>query len=112
MTRIQGPVPSATATRSANTEDERLRAVTKQLAGVFVQQLFKAMRETVPKDGFTDGGAGEDIFTGMMDEKIATHVPEHWDRGIGESLYRQLRAALTSPKPDAVTTDAEDPRTK
>jgi flagellar protein FlgJ len=79
---------------------------------VFVQQLFKAMRETVPKDGFTDGGAGEDIFTGLMDEKIATHVPAHWDRGIGESLYRQLRAALGSPKPDAVAADADDSRFK
>ena len=111
MTRIQG-TPASPAQPNGTGEEQRLRAVTKQLEGVFVQQLFKAMRETVPKDGFTDGGAGEDIFTGMMDEKIATHVPEHWDRGIGESLYRQLRAALTTPKPDAVATHAEDPRSK
>ena len=112
MTRIQSPAASAPTNQAGSPEEQRLRAVTKQLEGVFVQQLFKAMRETVPKDGFTDGGAGEEVFTGMMDEKIATHVPEHWDRGIGESLYRQLRAALTPPKPDAVTTHADDPRTK
>ena len=111
MTRIQGPA-SSTATPALNADEQRLRAVTKQLEGVFVQQLFKAMRETVPKDGFTDGGAGEDIFTGLMDEKMATHVPEHWDRGIGESLYRQLRAALPSPTPDATATDADDSRIK
>ena len=111
MTRIQGPLSPA-ANQPASAEEQRLRAVTKQLEGVFVQQLFKAMRETVPKDGFTDGGAGEDIFTGMMDEKIATHVPEHWERGIGESLYRQLRSALGSPKPDAVAPDADDSRIK
>jgi flagellar protein FlgJ len=111
MTRIQG-TPAPVAQPNLTAEEQRLRAVTKQLEGVFVQQLFKAMRETVPKDGFTDGGAGEDIFTGMMDEKIATHVPEHWDRGIGESLYRQLRAALTSPNPDVAAPHAEDLRTK
>ena len=111
MTRIQGPPASATQP-SLTADEQRLRAVTKQLEGVFVQQLFKAMRETVPQDGFTDGGAGEEIFTGMMDEKIATHVPEHWDRGIGESLYRQLRAALPHPKPDAVAPDADDSRIK
>ena len=93
MTRIQGPPASATQP-SLTADEQRLRAVTKQLEGVFVQQLFKAMRETVPQDGFTDGGAGEEIFTGMMDETMATHVPNQWDRGIGESLYRQLRAAL------------------
>ena len=111
MTRIQGTPASATQP-NLTADEQRLRAVTKQLEGVFVQQLFKAMRETVPKDGFTDGGAGEDIFTGMMDEKIATHVPDHWERGIGESLYRQLRAALPAPKPDAVTADADDSRIK
>jgi flagellar protein FlgJ len=111
MTRIQGTPASATQP-NLTADEQRLRAVTKQLEGVFVQQLFKAMRETVPKDGFTDGGAGEDIFTGMMDEKIATHVPEHWERGIGESLYRQLRSALPHPNPDAVTPDADDSRIK
>ena len=111
MTRIQS-IPASAAQPNLTADEQRLRAVTKQLEGVFVQQLFKAMRETVPKDGLSDGGAGEEIFTGMMDEKIATHVPEHWDRGIGESLYRQLRAALASPKPDAVATHAEAPRIK
>ena len=80
MTRIQGPAVSAPTAQSGTPEEQRLRAVAKQLEGVFVQELFKAMRETVPKDGFTDGGAGESLFTGMMDERIAMHVPERWDR--------------------------------
>ena len=93
MTRISGH-PATPPTDSARSDEQRLRAVAKQLEGVFVQQLFKAMRETVPQDGLANGGAGEEIFTGLMDEKMAAHVPEQWDRGIGESLYRQLRAAL------------------
>jgi peptidoglycan hydrolase FlgJ len=90
-------------------DEHRLRAVAKQLEGVFVQQLFKAMRETIPQDGLTDGGAGEEIFTGLMDERMASHVPNQWDRGIGESLYRQLRAALppANPAPAASGADAK-----
>ncbi len=108
MIRIPGTTPG-TATGTAPAE-ERLRAATKQLEGVFVQELFKAMRETVPKDGLTDGGAGEDIFTGLMDEKIAAHVPDHWERGIGDSLYRQLRAALPHANPGAASPAADDKR--
>ena len=108
MTRIPGTTPG-TATGPAPVE-ERLRAATKQLEGVFVQELFKAMRETVPKDGLTDGGAGEDIFTGLMDEKIAAHVPDHWERGIGDSLYRQLRAAVPHANPGAASPAADDKR--
>jgi flagellar protein FlgJ len=110
MTRIPSG-PSAGTPPTPSAEEQRLRAVTKQLEGVFVQQLFKAMRETVPQDGLTDGGTGEEIFTGLMDEKIAAHVPDHWERGIGESLYRQLRAALPHANPGAAPADAADKRT-
>ena len=110
MTRIPGsPVAGSTG---SGTAEERLRAASKQLEGVFVQELFKAMRETVPKDGLTDGGAGEEMFTGMMDENIATQVPAKWEHGIGESLYRQLRAALPHANPGAAPADADDKRIK
>jgi len=108
MMRIQGSLPAATPTP----EEQRLRAATKQLESVFVQQLFKAMRDTVPQDGLTDGGAGEDIFTGLMDEKVAAHVPEQWQRGIGESLYRQLREALPRANHGAASSAADDKRIK
>lgn len=108
MTRITSASPTPTPTP----EEQRLRAATKQLEGVFVQELFKAMRETIPQDGMMNGGAGEEIFTGLMDEKIAAHVPEQWERGIGESLYRQLRAALPHGNQGAAPASADDKRIK
>ena len=109
MTRIASVAPGG-APATPSPEEQKLRTVTKQLEGVFVQQLFKAMRETVPRDGLTDGGAGEDVFTGLMDEKIAAHVPDHWERGIGESLYRQLRAAMPPENPGALPAATDDTR--
>ena len=109
MTRIASN-PAVPTTDPARSDEQRLRTVAKQLEGVFVQQLFKAMRETVPQDGFASGGAGEEIFTGLMDETMAAHVPNQWDRGIGESLYRQLRAALppqANPGVAPATADAK-----
>ena len=108
MIPVRGSVPPATPTK----DEQRLRAATKQLESVFVQELFKAMRETVPQDGLTNGGAGEDIFTGLMDERIAGSVPEQWQRGIGESLYRQLRAALPHVNPGAAASATNDERIK
>ena len=107
MTRITSPSP---ATQAPTPEEQKLRAATKQLEGVFVQQLFKAMRDTVPQDGLTSGGAGEDIFTGLMDEKVAAQVPQQWAHGIGESLYRQLRAALPHANHGTAAAAADDKR--
>jgi flagellar protein FlgJ len=86
--------------------DQRLQQVVEQLQGVFVEQLFKAMRETVPTDGIASGGPGEQMFTGMMDQHLADALPGQWDHGIGESLYRQLRpqlAGATGPSTPDVT---------
>ena len=109
MTRIPGMVPPSQAT--AGTPDEqKLRATTKQLEGVFVQQLFKAMRDTVPQDGLTNGGTGEEIFSGLMDQHLAEAVPGQWQHGLGEALYRQLRAQLpASEHSDSRTAGAPAP---
>ncbi len=88
--------------------DQTLRDTAKQLEGLFVQQLFKAMRETVPQQGgIVSAGAGEDMFTGLLDQHLAAETPNQWEGGLAESVYRQMRgrmAAASSPSPSSTTT--------
>jgi peptidoglycan hydrolase FlgJ len=99
MSTIQPP--AGPSVPSPANEQQRLRGAAKQLEGVFVEQLFKAMRETVPNDGLTHGGAGEDMFTGLLDQHLSESAPGQWQHGIGEALFRQLSnhlpTAPTSP---------------
>ena len=82
---------------SVEGKDEKLRKAAAQLEGLFVQQLFKSMRETVPEgEGIISGGAGEDIFTSLMDEHVAADTPRQWERGMAEALYRQLRGVAST----------------
>ena len=69
-------------------EDARLRAATSALEGTFYEELFKAMRESVPESGLVDGGAGEDAFTTMLDQHLAEVQASRSERGIGRALYR------------------------
>ncbi|MGZ8471728.1 MAG: rod-binding protein, partial [Gemmatirosa sp.] len=88
------PVASTpgSATRS---EDPKLRKVAQQMEGVFVQELYKAMRATVPQnDGAVGGGAGEEMFTSLMDQHLATETPHAWGRGLGAAIYEHLRGRL------------------
>ena len=79
------------------TRDTKLKEAAQQLEGMFVQQLYKAMRDTVPQqDGIVTGGAGEDIFTGLMDQHLAAETPKHWENGLSKALYRQLHRGLPS----------------
>ena len=87
---------AAAATAPEPTADQKkLRKAAADLEGLFVAQMFKAMRETVPQDeGIVSGGSGEEIFTGLMDEHLAAETPTHWGGGISEALYRQLSKGL------------------
>jgi flagellar protein FlgJ len=98
--------PPAVPRLDADT-DRKLRETAKQLEGLFVQQMFKAMRDTVPQeDGIVSANAGEDMFTGLMDQHLAAETPSQWAGGLAESVYRQLRgqvSATTTPSPSSST---------
>lgn len=81
------------------TEHTRLTTAVRQLEGVFVQQLFSAMRETVPTDGITSGGSGEQMFTSLMDQHLSELVPAKWDTDLGAALLRQFQALQTPQGP-------------
>ena len=72
---------------------------------MFVEQLFKAMRETVPRDGLVEGGSGEEMFTSLLDQKMATVVPSRWQSGLSEALLRQLRGRV-EPAAESVAAPA------
>ena len=92
MTQINATHSSGT--KAVVPPEQRLKEAVGKLEGVFVQQLFKAMRETVPQDGLTSGGSGEEMFSGLLDQHLAVEAPKQWHTGIGDSLLHQLRPAL------------------
>jgi flagellar protein FlgJ len=82
------PAAEAAPTRL---DDESLRKACAQLEGVFLEQLMKALRETVPDGGLIDGGSGEQIFSSLLDGHLSNNAASRLERGIGAALYRQLR---------------------
>jgi peptidoglycan hydrolase FlgJ len=95
MNPITPRIPVAPA--NAGAEDAKLRKTARDLESLFVEQLYKAMRETVPQgEGVVDGGNGEDMFTSLMDQHLAADTPTQWAHGLADAAYRQLRRALPS----------------
>jgi flagellar protein FlgJ len=74
----------------------RLAAATRLLEASFYQQLFKELRNTVPSDGLTSGGQGEDVFSTLMDQHLAEVSAGRSDRGLGRALYRRFVSAVSA----------------
>lgn len=86
LTKPVAPVQYPSTKDSAD-----LRKTADGLEGVFVQQMYKAMRETVPEDGLLPNSGGEEMFTGLLDEHLAADTPKEWNHGLSEAIYRQLQ---------------------
>jgi flagellar protein FlgJ len=80
--------------KDANQRREALRQVAKEFESVFMYQVVKAMRQTVPKGGLVEKGEGEEMFEGMLDEEWAKKlVGRGGPSSLSEVLYRQLSRA-------------------
>lgn len=101
---VIGPgVGAIGGTPAQPTERDRLRKAAHEFEAVFIAQLFKEMRATVPSD---EAAPGQEMYTGLLDEALASQAAGKSTRGIGEALYRQLAARLGPDEPAANGTGA------
>ncbi len=91
---MTGTKPVETKADARAKEQARLVKTAQSLEGVFVQQMFKAMRETVPENGLTSGGQGEEMFSGMLDQKMADQMPAQWHHGPADAIVKHFRAQI------------------
>lgn len=96
------PSPNSTHQAAGGAKDAKLLKVAQQMEGAFVEQMYKSMRATVPTDGAFNGGAGEEMFTGLLDQHVASDTPVKWQHGLSESIYRQMRGAVQQQSGAAV----------
>ena len=99
--------PPAADPRDARTD--KLQGTARQLEGVFVLQMLKAMRATVPKGGITEASNAEETFTSMLDQKMADRIPAQWKHGLTDALTKQLMARDTTSRTVTTSTTTTTP---
>jgi murein DD-endopeptidase MepM/ murein hydrolase activator NlpD len=80
-------------------EAKRLEAACAEFESLLINLVMKQMRKTVTKSGLIDGGMGEEIFTGMMDEEIAKQMSSRQGLGLRVALMEQLTGVRGSAVP-------------
>lgn len=83
---------------------EKLRRLSKEFEGLFLKQMFDAMRSSVPKSDLIESSLAEETFTSMLDEHLANEAASRSRGGLGDALYRQLSRRMlggdSSPRKD------------
>ncbi len=68
----------------------RLREACAGFEAIFINQLLKGMRRSIPPDPIFGRSLQRDIYTSMFDMEVANQVAHGKGMGIGDLLYRQL----------------------
>lgn len=77
----------------AGQQEHKLREATQGFEAMFIQQLWRQMRQTVPKEGYLHSRE-EEMYLSMFDEELSRKMSEAGGIGLGEMLHRELREQL------------------
>lgn len=73
---------------------KKIKDLSKDFESVFMEQMFKTMRESVQKSGLIDGGNAEDIYRSMLDSEYAKSMATQGSTGIASMIERQLLESM------------------
>ncbi len=71
-------------------DQKRLNKACAEFEALLVQKLFQTMRASIPKSGLIDGGSAEEIYTAMLDQKVAQEMALQGGLGLSARMKEQI----------------------
>ncbi|MDJ0808637.1 MAG: rod-binding protein [Desulfobacterales bacterium] len=71
-------------------DQKRLNKACAEFEALLVQKLFQTMRASIPKSGLIDGGSAEEIYTAMLDQKVAQDMALQGGLGLSARMKAQI----------------------
>ncbi len=69
---------------------EKLKEAAQQFEAIFIQQMYKEMRKTIPDDGLIQRGNAEDIYAQLQDLEAAKITAQQGGIGLADLMMQQL----------------------
>ncbi len=71
-------------------EERKLEKVCLEFEAIFINQILKAMRKTIPQSGFFKKESGRELFESLFDSEISRIVSQKGGFGLGKILYKKM----------------------
>lgn len=75
-----------------------LRRAAKEFESLFIYEMLKSMRKTIPEDGLFQGITGKDTYTTIIDQQLASAMAERGGLGIADIIYKQMLPSTNESK--------------
>lgn len=70
--------------------NRKLEEGAREFEGIFISQMLESAWSTVPTDGMTGGGMGEEIFRSLMIQDIGQQMSRQGGIGLAPHIHAEL----------------------
>ena len=70
--------------------DQEILQVAGKFESIFLKELLKTMRKTVPKSGFLNGGWTEEFYWDMLNQELSESMAKAGGIGLAKMVYQHL----------------------
>jgi flagellar protein FlgJ len=71
--------------------DAEIQQVSKNFESIFLEMVFKEMRNSVQKSNLLGNSQGMEFFESMYDEKLTQQLASSGGMGLGQMVYQKLK---------------------
>jgi flagellar protein FlgJ len=71
-------------------DEGKLKKTCGDFESIFISQMLKEMRKSIPKSGLLDGGGQQDMYLGLFDEELSRSMAKRGGIGLGKILYQNI----------------------
>jgi len=77
---------------------ESLRKSCRDFEAIYIQEMYKAMRKTVPDSGLFEKNMASELYKELLDMEMAKAAAAGKGNGIGEAMYQQMKDQIRHQK--------------
>ena len=85
-----GKLPAVTTPQPDLRASEKAQAAARDFESVFLGQMVKTMMESAHGDGEFEGGQGEEMFRGVLAEKLGIEMAKRGGIGLAPTVVEQM----------------------
>lgn len=75
---------------TSSKQEKELKEACQNFEALFLNMMFKSMRNTIPKSEFMSDSFATDMYEDMLYEKFSEEAAKDRGIGLGDMLYKQL----------------------
>ena len=68
----------------------KLKKACDDFEALFMAQMLKFMRQSLPQTGFFGEGVGSDVYQSLMDQQLSQKLSQGKGLGLGKMIYQQV----------------------